>query len=187
MVRFDRKVKCGADYVALRTIDNGREMDYGGILISQSAFSNDKLGFYQVIDIGECAEKEYDVHVGDYVLADRLAIYYRSEPVGIMKCNSVIVKTNKDRSEYYPLLNMCFVEPRDRGQTELDDGIIVQSSKEVLRIGTITAKNMSPDVIFPFEVGDTVLMPESDDFVSFGEKKFHIYKHDKVLCKVLEE
>lgn len=186
MVKFDKIVKCGADYVALRTLDNASAMNYGGIYLNATLYSNDKLGFYQVEDIGETAEKEYDVHAGDYVLADRLAIYYRSEPIGIMKCNSVIVKTNKDRSEYYPLLNMCFVEMNNKEPENLD-GIYVQAKSDVLRIGTITAKNIAPDVKFPFEVGDKVLMPKADDYVSFGSRDFYIYKYDKVLCKIVED
>ena len=186
MVLFDHKVKCGAEYVALRVIDNGEKIEVGGgLVLAENSFANNKLGFYVIEDIGETAEKETGLHVGDYVLADRLAIYYKTEPIGILRYNSIIVKTNSDQSKYWPLRNMCFVE-QDRNEIQDLGGIFVKSRKDILNIGTITAMNMDSDLIFPFEVGDKVFLTRCDDFVSFGPKNLYIYKHDNIMCKILD-
>lgn len=180
---FDRKVKCGAEYVALRVIEDGSQIDTGGIVLSESAYSNNKLGFYIVEDVGETAFNEYGLQKGDYVLADRLSIFYKSEPVGIIKYNNIIVKTNKERTEWFPLKNMCFVE-KEKNEVRNDGGIYIQNNSNSLQVGRITAKNMSDDVIFPFEVGDRVLLVKGADAVQIGQGTTFIYKHDMILCKI---
>jgi len=180
---FDKKVRCGAEYVALRVIENGSKINSGGIVLSESSYSNSKLGFYQIEDVGETASREYGLKVGDYVLADRLSIFYKSEPVGIIKYNNIIVKTNKDRSEWYPLKNMCFVE-KTKDPVANNGGIYLQNNSDSLQIGRITAKNMSDDVVFPFEVGDKVLLVKGADTIQIGQSQIFIYKHDMVLCSI---
>lgn len=183
MIKFDKKVQCGADYVALRVIDNATQLEVDGIILSESSFVNNKLGFYQIEDVGETAAKEYGLQVGDYVLADRLSIFYKSEPIGIIKYNNIIVKTNKDQSEYYPLKDMCFVNV-EKPQIENSGGIYLQNDNERMKTGIITAKNMSKDVVFPFEIGDKVLLVKGADAVQLGNSTIFIYKHDMLLCKI---
>lgn len=180
---FDKKVKCGAEYVALRVIENGSQIDTGGIVLTESAYQNNKLGFYQIEDVGETAAKEYGLKVGDYVLADRLSIFYKSEPIGIIKYVNIIVKTNKDRTEWYPLKNMCFVEKVPE-TVKNEGGIYLRNDSEALQIGKITAKNMSDDVVFPFEVGDKVLLVKGADAIQIGQGITFIYKHDMILCRI---
>lgn len=183
-IHFNEKVKCGADYVALRVIENGSKIESDGILISESGFSNSKLGFYQIEDIGETGKKEYGLKVGDYVLADRLSIFYKSEPIGIIKYNNIIVKTNESKTEFFPLKNMCFIKKSIKKTSE-KDGILVVNNNTELQIGEITAKNMV-DVEFPFDVGDKVLLTKGADVIQLGSSEVFIYKHDMILCQILD-
>ena len=187
MVEFDHRVKCGADYVALRVVKPATEefvMD--GIVVAESAFSNSRLGHYLVEDIGEIASRETGVKAGDYVMADRLAIFYKSEPVGIMRYDSIIMLTDPAKGEFKPILNTCFVE-QDRTEVKDLGGIFVQNRSSILNIGTLVDKNIAPGIVFPFEIGDKVFMSRHADLVQVDSRNLYIYKHNDVLCKILED
>ena len=187
MVKFDCKVKCGPEYVALRVVDisEGFQRSAGGIYLAENAFANSKLGMYMVEDIGDVAEKLTDVHKGDYVMADKLAIFYKSEPVGIMRYNSMIVKTDKDKKAYHPLLNMCLVK-QDRTEVKQDGGIYIQNRDDILNIGTIIEQNIEDGKDWPFKEGDKVFMSKCSDLVRAGTENIYIYKCEDILCKILE-
>ncbi len=189
MVKFDYKVKCGPEYVALRVVDisEGFQRSTGGIYIAENSFANSKLGMYQVEDIGDVAEKLTDVHVGDYVMADKLAIFYKSEPIGIMRYNSMIVKTDANKTAYHPLLNMCLVS-QDRTEIKQDGGIYIQNRDDILNIGTLVEQNIDEERMktWPFKAGDKVFMSKCSDLIRAGTENIYIYKCEDVLCKILE-
>ena len=67
-IHFDKKCIPASEYVVLRVIDRNDNMALGGILISEGSYSNDRLGFYRVEEVGEKAAEEYGLKKGDYVL-----------------------------------------------------------------------------------------------------------------------
>ena len=80
---------------------------------------------------------------------------------------------------------MCFVE-REKEEIRESKGILLPADSNSLQIGRITAKNMSDDVCFPFEVGDRVLLVKGADVINIGRGTTFIYKHDMILCKIEE-
>lgn len=179
MIYFNKKVKCNATMVALRLIDDGKSVKMDGFVLSEDAEQNNKLGFYQIVEIGSKAAKEYGLKVGDYVLADRLSTFYKSEPICLMEYNNIIVKTNADRSEYLPMKNMVFVK-KDEDPSR-DDPFYIPNS---LVTGVITKLNVEESEEFPFTVGDRILMPKKCDVVSLGSEQMYIYRPDTIICKI---
>ena len=122
-IHFDRKCVPTADYVVLEVINRNDSMEMDGILLAQSNYSNERLGHYKVLEVGENAAREYGLVPGDFVVADRLAQTYKTEPVAIMKYVNIIAKTDKDASTFSPLKNMVFV--KDFAESTQDVGGIL--------------------------------------------------------------
>ena len=58
IIAFDKKVKCGPEFVALRILDKIENLNMGGIYIPQTTGENMRLGFYIIEDIGSKASEE---------------------------------------------------------------------------------------------------------------------------------
>lgn len=187
--KFDEKVICGDEYIALREQDTGESVESGGIVLADSAFENSKLGFYVVESVGKEGKEKYGLTEGDYVFADRLASFYHSSPVCLMKCENIIVKTDKTRTKYIPLKNTVFVE-EDKKEMKASEnsGFYVETDPKILRLGTIIDMDIDteeyPD--YPFSVGDHVMLVRGGDFVKFGQKEIYIFKPEKIICKIVE-
>lgn len=179
MIYFNKKVKCNSTVVALRLISDNKILELDGFVLSEDAESNNKLGFYQIVDLGSKAAEDYGLAVGDYVLADRLSTFYKSEPICLMEYTNIILKTNADRTEYFPMKNMVFVEKED--DTNTDDPFYIPNA---LITGIITKMNVDDTIDFPFVVGDRVLMPKKCDAISFGGKNMYVYRPDTLVCKI---
>ena len=110
-IKFDKKVECNDEFVALRMINNGQNMKIGGIYVPDTTAQNNRLGHYVIESIGKTAKEEFGLNVGDYVMADKLSSYGHTEPIALMDYKNIICKTNSDKSNYYPLKNMVFVQP----------------------------------------------------------------------------
>lgn len=182
-IKLDRKVICGAEFVALRMINKCDNLKIGDIYIPQTSGSNERLGFYLVEDVGTKAKEEYGLNVGDFVLADRLASFGHTEPIAIMRYNNVICKTDQYQSTFSPLRNMLFVKPTNTESITNVNGVYVQNYAEKLNTGIITACNFDKELNMPFDVGDEVLLVKGGDHVQLGMAEFFIYKHDMLICK----
>lgn len=110
-IEFDKKLKCGSDFVAVKVITNDEEVNIGGIYLPDSFQANGRLAFCLVEDIGKNASEKTGIKTGDYVMIDRLATFAWTAPSAALKYDSVICKTNASRSEYFPLEGSLFVEP----------------------------------------------------------------------------
>ena len=73
------------DKVALRCINVGSIRTEGGIIVPEKAEINNRLGLYEVLSAGKKAEDMYGIKTGDYVYADRLAVFYDTSPICLMK------------------------------------------------------------------------------------------------------
>jgi co-chaperonin GroES (HSP10) len=184
-IDFDKKCTPASEYVVLRVIDRHDKMELGGILLTQSSYANDRLGFYQVEEVGKKAFEEYGLVKGDYVVADRLAQCYPSAPICVMKYVNIIAKTNEDESQFSPLKNMVFVKD-DAETTQNVNGILVNNYNKKLHIGEVVSMNIDPSIEVPYKKGDKVMLSKGGDSFQIGSEHVFIYKHDMIVAKVEE-
>lgn len=187
-ITFDKQVVCGPEYVALREIQSGKtgKLD-SGFYLSEDAFDNNKLGFYVVENVGTTAQEEYGLKEGDYVMADRLASFYHTSPVCVMKYNNVILKTNKDRTEYHPVKGRIFVE-EDKKEVHDEGGFYIQNDPSNLRLGTVTDMNLTneDELNYPFTIGSHVMLVRGGDYVEIGGRKIFVFSPDQITCVVMD-
>ena len=185
-IEFNKKCVPAREYVVLRVIDRNDSFDVGGILLPSQAFSNERVGFYQVVDLGETAKEEYGLKIGDYVVADRLAQCYKTRPIAVMKYTNIIAKTDEKNETFSPLRNMVFVKDDPHRATDVG-GFLVNNYKKQLNIGEVVAMNVDEDISVPFKVGDNVMISKGGDAFQIGTTHIFIYKYDMIVCKVTEE
>lgn len=184
-IEFDKKLKCGPEYVAVRIIENCEDLKVGSIWLPQAANANERLARAIVENVGSKAAEDYGIAVGDYVMIDRLSTFAHTAPVAALKYNNVICKTNADGSEFFPLKNMLFVEPEQREDMAEVNGIYVPGSYDgKLNLGTVVKMNCDSDLKLPFKVGDKVMLTKGADVVQVNQIKLHIYKHDMIVATV---
>ena len=188
-IQFDEKVECGPAFVALRILDNLDEMQVGGVWLPDTVGENQRLAHCVIENVGSKAAEEYGIKAGDYVMIDRLSTFAHTAPVCMCRYNNVICKTDADKSEYYPLRNMLFVELDEKDNMTNVDGVYIENYAGKLNIGHITAENLDDEAkkTCSFRIGDHVVMTKGPDVVSIGDRLLHIYKHDMIVCKVLEK
>lgn len=186
---FNKKCIPNIDNVVLRIVDNAKNvvLDDSGLVLSESSFSNQKLSLCIVEDPGKTGAEKYDLKVGDYVLADRLASFYHTSPVCIMNYDNVIVKTNKDRSEIHPLKNLIFVE-KIKAKASDDSGFVLNATDDFLiHYGKIVEINIDDSIDFPFSVGDIVIINRgARESITFNGKQILVYKPENIIAKVLD-
>lgn len=186
-LKFDRKVECGPEFVALRILENCDQLRVGSIWLPDMTGENARLAHCVVENCGGKASDEYGIRAGDYVMIDRLSTFAHTAPVCLCRYNNVICLTNADRTEFRPLKDMVFVEPDQKDPVAKVDNVYVPGSyDDKLNIGTVTAVNVS-DPEYRFSVGDRVLVTKGADIMELGEKKTYIYKKDMLICRILEE
>ena len=125
IIEFDKKVECGAEFVALRILDNCDQLKSGNIWLPDTAGANNRLAFCRIENCGAKASEEYGIKAGDYVMIDRLSTFAHTAPVCLVKYNNVICLTDEKNQEYRPLRNMLFVEPDEKDGVTKVGGIYV--------------------------------------------------------------
>lgn len=185
-IQFDKKCKCCPEFVCVRILDNCDDLKVGSIYLPSTSQANSRLAHCIIEDVGSEAHEKYGLNVGDYVMIDRLSTYVHTAPIALLKFNNVILKTNKDKSEFWPLKNMIFVEP-DKHEAETNlGGIVVPNYAERLNTGTVTKMNCDAELNLGIEVGDKVLVTKGADVVQLGTTTLNIFKHDMIICKILD-
>ncbi len=183
-IQFDKKLKCGRDFVAVRVIDTQDTAKVGHVYLPDSYMNNGRLAHCQVEDAGEGAKEKLGIEAGDYVMVDRLATYAWTAPTAALKYDSVICKTNESKSEFFPLRDMLFVEPDAKDNATEVNGIVVLNYDKRLNLGTITKAGFEKSSEYPFGPGDHVMLVNGGDCVDFGATKVHIFKKDMIVCTV---
>lgn len=183
-IQFDKKMKCGNDYVAVRVIDVQNEVKVGNVYLPDSYVSNGRLAFCQIEDVGVNAKEKLGVAVGDYVMIDRLATFAWTAPTAALKYDSVICKTNADKTEFFPLKDTMFVEPEHKDNMTEVGGLLVANYDKRLNLGTITKLGFDPSDEYPFHVGDKVMLVKGGDVIDIGDVKIHLFKKDMIICTV---
>ena len=187
-IEFDKKCIPTSEYVVLRIINRNDKFNAGGIMLPSTAYSNDRLAFGKIEEVGKKAFEEYGVKKDDYVVFDRLATAYQTEPVAVIKYVNIIAKTNEENTTFSPLKNMVFVQD-ESDTTQNVGGILVNNYNKQLRIGKVVAINLDPEIEkdIPYKKGDTVMLSKGGDSFQVGDQHVFIYKHDMVVCKVEEK
>lgn len=186
IIKFDKKVKCGPEFVALRIIENCNDLKVGSIWLPDMTDINGRLAFCRIEDVGEKSAEEYGIQAGDYVMIDRLSTFAHTAPVCVCKYNNVICFTNETNTEFKPLKNMIFVEPDNKTEISNIGGIYVSNYEDKLNTGIITDMNCEQELKLPFNIGDRVILTKGADMVSIGSKTLYIYKPDMLVCKIEE-
>ena len=183
---FNKKVECGNDFVAVKIIENCDDLKIGNIYIPSTSEQNTRLAFCQVQSIGKNAASKIGCNVGDHVMIDRLATYGHTSPIACLKYDSVICLTNEDKSDFFPLKDMMFVEPDEKEDITNVNGVFIPNYADKLNLGVITKIGFEANEEYPFSVGNKVMMTKGADIVKFGEVKIYIYKKDMIICTVEE-
>jgi len=177
-------IEVPVDKVALRIIDIGSERKVGEIIVQESAELNNRVGRYEVIAVGEEASEEYGLQVGDYVMADRLAVYYDTGPICVMDYNNVIYKVDENGAHPEPLKGMVFTEEIKKDDIYKEGGLFIASRTNHVPIGLITKMNID-EVKYPdINIGDQIIMTDGADICIISNKKIRIYKPYMIIAKV---
>lgn len=183
-IQFDKKLKCGSDFVAVEVLDVLNEVKIGNVYLPDSYGSNSRLAHCRITDVGVHAKEKLGIEVGDYVMIDRLSTFAWTAPMAALKYDSVIMKTDKDKSEYFPLKDCAFIEPEQKEDATNVNGVLVVNYDKRLNLGTIIKKNFDTNPEYPFGINDKVMLVKGGDFVDLGEKKIYIYKKDMIVCTI---
>lgn len=181
---FDEKCIPNNDYVVIRIIDNAKLLKAGNIILAETAFENEKLAFGRIEAVGKNAAKEYLLEPGQYCLFDRLATFYHTAPVCVVKYNNVIVLTNEDRTHYSPVGGTIFIEENIETVKEKKGVFVANTEENQFHTGTITQMNLRECDDFPFNIGDKVMLTKGADHVKLGTKTVFVYKPESVLVRL---
>lgn len=184
-IKFDKKLKCGPEYVAVRILDNADDMKVGQIYLSKDIASNGRLAFAIVEDVGKTAAEKRGIAAGDYVLVDRLSTFGHTHPVAALKYGNVIAKTDEKRSAMRPLLGMVLVEDGD-GDPKVGQ-IYVPGYSDKLKTGRVVEANLTSGCELHLEAGDEIVLTKKADAVDFGGKSFSIYHEEDIVAMVVSE
>lgn len=196
MIHFDRECEPANDIVVLKVIDKDTLSSKStGFVIGDDSLRNLRIGFYQIIKIGPEAKEKTGLDVGAYVFADKLAAFYHTEPVALMRYNALIMESNADKTKYKALGGRCIVQPvkEDVGQ-----GSFIIPTSDEMKIGVI--KSITPpytmtEHAIPFKAGDKVLLTKEEPDLLHGFKgdasldptlPIYIYKTEDIICKVVD-
>ena len=196
MIHFDRDCEPASDIVVLRIIDNDTlSSKGGGFVIGDDSLRNLRVGFAKIEKIGQEAKEKTGLDVGAYVFYDKLATFYHTEPVAMLRWNALIMESNAEKTKYRALGGRCIVQ---EVKEEVGRGSFIIPTSDELRIGVI--KSITPpytmtEHTIPFKVGDKVLLTKDERDTLHGFKgdstldpssPIYIYKTDAIICKVVD-
>ena len=183
-IQFDKKLKCGNDFVAVRVIDVQNEVKVGNVYLPDTYAENGRLAHCRVEDVGVTAKEKLGIEIGDYVMIDRLATFAWTAPSAALKYDSVICRTNEDKTEFFPLKDTLFVEPDQKDNMTEVNGLIIANYDKRLNLGTVTKVGFEKSDEYPFAPGDKVMLVKGGDLLDTGDVKIHIFKKDMIVCTV---
>ena len=194
MIHFDRDCEPANDIVVLRIIDNDTlSSKNSGFVIGDESLRNLRVGFAKIEKIGSLAKEKTGLDVGSWVFYDKLATFYHTEPIALLRYNALIMESNEEKSKYRALGGRCIVQ--EVVEEKESGGFIIPTSDE-MKIGVI--KSITPpyegeDNTSNFKVGDKILLTKEECDILHGfkgdssldpSKPILIYKTDAILAKV---
>jgi co-chaperonin GroES (HSP10) len=186
LIEFNKKVKCNAEFVSVRIINNQEEVKVGNIYLPSNTHNNDRLALGCIEDVGDKAAEEYGLAVGQYVMFDRLSTFAHTAPIALLRYNNVICFTDENQENFSPLKGMLFVIPKEQNETTQVGNIFVTEYKDKLNLGTIEKINVTDKAADLFKVNDTVMLTKGADVIRVNDKVIHIYKEDMIICKIVD-
>lgn len=185
-ITFNEHVDAVGSNVCVEILDNMDDVSVGGIYLPKEHGVNERTAFVKIVSLGDDAKKETGLEIGDYALIDRLATHYHSKPIAVLRYNSVICKTNKERNDFFPLKNMLFVKPIKKEEHKEDGVLILMDSQVGNNMGIITKTNFDDEHKYlndDMPVGSKIMLVKGGDIVyTNGSDHFIIYKHDMPIC-----
>jgi len=182
-------IKAQHDKVVLKIINLGKHRILeGGIIVPEDAEINNRLGFYEIISLGDKAKDEYGLKVGEYVYADRLSVFYDTNPICIMKYENIICRADETGKKLSPLKNAIFVDDIKQDDVYKDDTnlIFLASTSAYIPRGTITEMNIDEKKYPYLKIGDVIILTDGADKCTINCKTFRIYKPEMIIAKFEE-
>lgn len=183
-IEFNKKMKCGADFVAVTVLDTQEDLKIGNVYLPDSVGANGRLAHCRVDDVGTTAAEKLGIKPGDYILIDRLATFAWTAPKAALKYDSVICLSNEKKTECFPLKDCMFIEPDAHESITDVGGFYVKDYDRRLNTGTVVKTNFEKTAAFPFEPGQKVMLVKRGDAIEFGERMYHSISKDMVVCTV---
>lgn len=194
MIHFEKDCEPASDIVVIRIIDSDTLSSKDkGFVIGDETLRNLRVGFAKIEKIGQEAKEKTGLDVGAYVFYDRLATFYHTEPVAMLRWNALIMESNLEKTKYRAMAGRCIVQ--EVSKEEEKGGFIIPTSDE-MKIGVIKSitppYTMNPDM-YPFKVGDKILLTKEECDTLHGfkgdseldpSKPILIYKTDAIICKI---
>ena len=195
MIHFDRDCEPASDIVVLRIIDSDTLSSKDkGFVIGDETLRNLRVGFAKIEKIGQEAKEKTGLDIGAWVFYDRLATFYHTEPVGLVRWNAIIMESNQEKTKYRAMAGRCIVQ-EDSLDDEKTGGFVIPGSDE-MKVGTIrsiTPPHEMNQSTYPFKVGDKILLTKEECDTLHGfkgdseldpSKPILIYKTDSIICKL---
>ncbi len=194
MIHFDKECEPANDIVVLRIMDNDTLSSKSkGFVIGDESLRNLRVGFARIEKIGSLAKEKTGLDVGSWAFYDKLATFYHTEPIALLRYNALIMESNEEKTKYRALGGRCIVQEVDAEKESV--GFIIPTSDE-MKIGVI--KSITPpyegeDNASNFKVGDKILLTKDEHDTLHGfkgdssldpSKPILIYKTDAILAKV---
>ena len=194
MIHFDRDCEPASDIVVLRIIDNDTLSSKDrGFVIGDDSLRNLRVGFAKIEKIGKEAKEKTGLDIGSWVFYDKLATFYHTEPIAMLRWNAIILESNPEKTKYKAMAGRCIVQ--EISENEESGGFIIPTSDE-MHIGVIKSitppYTMNPDA-YPFKVGDKILLTKEECDILHGfkgdseldpSKPILIYKTDAIIAKI---
>ena len=194
MIHFEKDCEPASDIVVLRIIDNDTlSSKSGGFVIGDDSLRNLRVGFAKIEKIGKEAKEKTGLDIGSWVFYDKLATFYHTEPIAMLRWNAIILESNPEKTKYKAMAGRCIVQ--EVSENEESGGFIIPTSDE-MHIGVIKSitppYTMNPDA-YPFKVGDKILLTKEERDTLHGfkgdseldpSKPIYIYKTDAIICKI---
>lgn len=194
MIHFEKDCEPASDIVVLRIIDNDTlSSKSGGFVIGDDSLRNLRVGFAKIEKIGKEAKEKTGLDIGSWVFYDKLATFYHTEPIAMLRWNAIILESNPEKTKYKAMAGRCIVQ--EVSENEESGGFIIPTSDE-MHIGVIKSitppYTMNPDA-YPFKIGDKILLTKEERDTLHGfkgdseldpSKPIYIYKTDAIICKI---
>ena len=195
MIHFDKDCEPASDIVVLRIIDNDTLSSKSiGFVIGDETLRNLRVGFAKIEKIGIEAKENTGLDIGSYVFYDKLATFYHTEPIAMLRWNALIMESNPEKTKYRAMAGRCIVQEAS-SEDESKGGFVIPTSDE-MKFGVI--KSITPPVTtnpdaYPFKVGDKILLTKDEHDTLHGfkgdkdldpTKPIHIYKTEAIICKL---
>ena len=197
MIYFDNEnLEPASDCVVIKIKDNDTlSSKSSGFVIGDDVLRNMRVGFAQILKIGDKARANTNLKEGDWVFYDTLSTFYHTQPIAILRYQGLIMESNPEKTKYRAMGGRCIVQEVSASD-ENKGGFIIPTSDE-MKIGVIKSitppYNEAENNTSMFKVGDKILLTkdEHDDLHGFkGDssldptKPILIYKTNAIIAKV---